>query len=288
MDSGILYIVATPIGNLADFTLRAIKTLQEATIIYAEDTRITKNLCNHYGIKTPLRCYNDHAQDQLRTEILQILQNGGDVALVSDAGTPNISDPGFKLLRLVKDANIKISPVAGASSLTAFLSCSVIENNNFTFLGFLPHKEKARREILTKYLYVAESLFIMESPSRILRCLADIEDIMPSRRLEIGRELTKKFEEFITGTASEVAEILKGNFADKQQIKGEFVMLIEGNKQELTMPKEAENMLNRQVNLQDFSQYLVRELGVNKASRLIAEATKLHKNKIYKILSEQS
>ena len=223
---GTLYIVATPIGNLEDITLRAIRVLEEVDYILCEDTRTTQNLLNKYDIKTKTMSYHSHSTLNKESAIINLLKGGKDLALVSDAGTPCISDPGVLLVSNVRKElgiDAKISPIPGPSALISALSASGISSAGFVFLGFLPHK-KGR---VTLFKEIANSKRVMvfyESTHRILKTLASLIEYAPKFKIVIGREITKQFEEFVEGTPEEVLGYFTKN-PDKQ--RGEFVVIVE-------------------------------------------------------------
>lgn len=216
-----LYIVSTPIGNLKDITLRAIETLKSVDLIAAEDTRHTKILTDHYGITTPLTSYFEHNQIKKADHLLSLLQEGKNVALVTDAGTPGISDPGYHLIRLAKENDIEVTVIPGATALIAALSLSGLPAHNFIFEGFLPVKPMARRKKLESLKGEERTIIFYESPHRILKTLTDIQDVFKDPIIVIARELTKKFEEIKKARTSELI-----THFTKAQPKGEFVVLL--------------------------------------------------------------
>ena len=216
-----LYIVSTPIGNLKDITLRAIETLKAVDLIAAEDTRHTKILCKEYGIDTPLTSYFEHNQFKKGDFILKQLQEGKSVALVTDAGTPGISDPGYKLINLAKQYNIAISVVPGPVALIAALSLSGFPSDRFAFEGFLPVKEGQRRKKLESLKGEERTVIFYESPHRLLKSLEDFKEVLDDPKLFVGRELTKKFEEGIEAKAGELIQ----HFSRKG-VKGEMVVIL--------------------------------------------------------------
>jgi len=216
-----LYIVSTPIGNLKDITLRAIETLKSVDLIAAEDTRHTKILCKKYDIKTPLTSYFEHNKFKKGDQILKELKAGKNIALVTDAGTPGISDPGYKLINLVKENNIPLTVIPGATAVIAALSLSGYPPDRFSFEGFLPVKGSQRRKKLESIKEEKRTCIFYESPHRILKSLKDIIEVLNDPKIFIAREITKKFEEGIEGRASE----LLNHFIEKPP-KGEFVLLI--------------------------------------------------------------
>jgi 16S rRNA (cytidine1402-2'-O)-methyltransferase len=235
---GVLAIVATPIGNLEDLTLRAARTLREADIIACEDTRQTRKLLAHYGISKPLVSYHEHNERQRSGELLDELAKGRTIALVSDAGTPLIADPGYRLVAQARERGFQVTPIPGPSALIAALSASGLPTDAFLFHGFLPAKTIARRTLLEQLKSLPATLVFYETPHRILDALEDIAAILDSRTVALGREITKTFEEFLTGPAAELREKL----AARPSIKGEFVVMIakgEAREQETTSLAEA-------------------------------------------------
>jgi len=221
---GNLYIVATPIGNLEDMTLRAIRVLKEVDLVLCEDTRETGKLLKHYEISKPLKSY--HAQSSLSKidDVIEILQEGKNIALVSDAGTPTISDPGSLLVKKIREElpEVKVLAIPGASAITSAYSISGITGGEFVFIGFLPHKKG--RETLFKEMASAERPYIFyESPHRIIKALESLKEFAENKKVFIGRELTKMFEESFSGSPAEVLELFT-NHPDK--VRGEFVVIV--------------------------------------------------------------
>jgi 16S rRNA (cytidine1402-2'-O)-methyltransferase len=233
LQPGTLYLVSTPIGNLEDITLRALRTLRECDLIAAEDTRHTGNLLRHFGISKPLLSYFKFNEAKRSEEIIARLKQGAKVALVSDAGTPGISDPGERVARAALAEGCRVEAVPGASALLAAITASGLPTHEIHFVGFLAHKSGQRLKRLQALREVPGTLAIYESPFRVERLLEELADIMPLRQVVIARELTKKFEEYLRGSASELLRI----FAARKP-KGEFVVLVgpaekeEGNKQD--------------------------------------------------------
>lgn len=222
MDTGILYIVATPIGNLGDMTFRAVETLKTADLVACEDTRVTKKLLNHYGIGTPTVSYFQHSKMSKISQIMDVLKTGKNVALVTDAGTPGVSDPGNKLVEQALVEHIKIVPIPGPAGLTALISVAGIDMQKFVFLGFPPHKKG--RETFFKEVVAAEyPVIFYESPHRVIKNLELLKSLNSEKKIILGRELTKMFEETVRGTIEEVLQY----FAENQsKIKGEFVIIV--------------------------------------------------------------
>ena len=223
---GILYIVATPIGNLEDITLRALRILKEVDVVLCEDTRTTKTLLNKYDIHTKTISYNAHSTNAKESVIIEMLKEGKNLALVSDAGTPTISDPGVLLVSNVRKEfgnDISIIPIPGPSALISALCASGISSAEFIFLGFLPHKKG--RETLFKEIAASKRVNVFyESTHRILKTLASLDLYTPESHVVVARELTKKFEEFVSGKPAEILEYFTKN-TDKQ--RGEFVVIVE-------------------------------------------------------------
>lgn len=219
-----LYIVATPIGNLEDMTFRAIRILKEVDTILCEDTRVTRKLLSHYEIDRPAISYNDHSGLSKVDKIATMLEAGKDLALVSDAGTPGISDPGAQLVSYVREAlpEVEIIPIPGASAITTLLSASGITNKEFIFLGFLPHK-KGRETMFKEISEAVYPVVVYESPHRVLKTLTSLKKYVGDKNIIIGRELTKKFEQIISGKPDELLEYFEKNEGKR---KGEFVIII--------------------------------------------------------------
>ncbi len=216
-----LYLVATPIGNLEDITLRAIRVLRECDVIAAEDTRHTGVLLKHLGIHKSMISYHAHNEARRTQEIVERLGRGERVALVTDAGSPGISDPGERVARVALAAGFRVEPVPGACALVAALTASGLPTAEFHFVGFLPHKSGQRRRELERLKTVAGTLALYESPFRIDKLLGELAEVMPGRPVVLARELTKKFEEFLRGTPAELQALLRA-----RSVKGEFVVLI--------------------------------------------------------------
>ncbi len=221
--AGTLYLVATPIGNLEDITLRALRTLKECDVVAAEDTRRTGLLLKHYGIAKPMLSYFQFNEAKRSEEIIERLQRGEKVALVTDAGSPGISDPGERVVRAARGAGLRVESVPGPCALVAALTASGLATDEFHFIGFLPHKSGQRRKQLEALKGFGGTLIMYESPYRVEKLLGELAELMPGRRVVLARELTKKFEEFVAGTAAELLEL-----AGKRSWKGEFVVLVDG------------------------------------------------------------
>ena len=218
---GTLYLVATPIGNLEDLTLRALRVLRECDIVAAEDTRRTGQLLRHFGIARPLLSYFQFNEARRSEEILERLRRGEKVALVTDAGSPGISDPGERVVRAAIAAGLRVESVPGPCALVAALTASGLPTEEFHFIGFLPHKSGQRRNRLESLRSVPGTLALYESPYRVQKLLIELSEVFPDRRVVLARELTKKFEEFLRGTPAELLTV-----ARQRSLKGEFVVLI--------------------------------------------------------------
>jgi 16S rRNA (cytidine1402-2'-O)-methyltransferase len=218
-----LYLVATPIGNLEDITLRAIRVLKQADLIACEDTRQTQKLLNHYGIDTPTTSYHEHNEAARAAELVEKLAQGSRVAVVSDAGMPGISDPGFRVVSLAIERGLPVIPIPGATAFVAALVASGLPSDAFSFRGFLPPKNAARRRQLEQARDSRETQVFYEAPHRILAALEDVAAVLgPGRRIVVARELTKIHEEFLRGTATQVLDTLK----IRGEVKGEMVLII--------------------------------------------------------------
>jgi len=220
---GTLFLVATPIGNLEDITLRALRVLKECDVVAAEDTRRTGQLLKHFGISKPLLSYFQFNEAQRSEELIERLRRGEKVALVTDAGSPGISDPGNRVVRAAVAAGLHVESVPGPCALIAALTASGLPADEFHFIGFLPHKSGQRRNKLESLKAFAGTLVLYESPFRIEKLLAELNEVFPGRNVALARELTKKFEEFLRGKPGELLEI-----AHKRSLKGEFVVLVSG------------------------------------------------------------
>ncbi len=223
--TGILYIVATPIGNLEDITLRALRILKEVDVIAAEDTRHTRKLLDRYGITTPLTSYHDHNKEDKAPLLINEILDGKNVALVSDAGTPGISDPGYFLINLAVSKNISIVPIPGATAAITALSISGLPTDRFVFEGFLPNKQTARIKRLTELEKEERTIIFYEAPHKILKTLAALIEVLGDRKAVVTRELTKIHEEALRGALSDVLKQL-----EQKTIKGEFTIIVRGFK----------------------------------------------------------
>lgn len=268
---GDLYVVATPIGNLNDMVPRAIETLQTVKLIAAEDTRHSAHLLNHFGIKTPCVAYHDHSDDSRIEQILARLQSGDSVALISDAGTPLVSDPGYRLVKKAREAGIKVIPVPGACALIAALSASGLASDRFSFEGFLPAKQQARLTQLQTLEQETRTLIFYEAPHRVLETLQDMQSIFgDERQAVIAREITKTFE---TIQGNQLSQLVEWVAADSNQQRGEIVLLVEGSNKIQSTEITFEQIRIMKV--------LLEELPVKQAAALGAKITGLKKNFLY-------
>ncbi len=272
MDNAIesaLYIVPTPIGNLSDITLRAVEVLKNVDYIGAEDTRHSQLLLNNYGIKTKMFSLHDYNEIQKRDYLVNTIKEGKSVALISDAGTPLISDPGYHVVSYCRDLGIKVIPLPGPCAAITALSASGLPTNNFIFMGFLPTKEKALNTELSAILDETKTCVFYESPKRIVYTLEAINEVLGSeRRVVIGRELTKTFESFYDLPAGQMLDFLR---EDPNRTRGEFVLMIAGiqEKNEIS-PKVVETM-----------KLLMNEMPLKKAASICAAIYQLKKNELY-------
>ncbi len=266
--AGTLYIVATPIGNLEDMTFRAVRILGEVDLIAAEDTRHSLKLLNHFNISKPLTSYFDHNKKLKGEKILCILRQGKSVALVSDAGTPCVSDPGYQLVRAASEENIQVIPVPGSCAAIAALSASGLPTDIFTFAGFPPPRGGKRRAFFSSLSGLPGTLAIYEAPHRLLDSLADIREIMGDREIVVARELTKIYEELIRGAVSNVIERLSA-----AKVRGEIAILVAPGQAEKSESEDLETLLARLM--------AVERLSVKDASRQAAEITGVSRNRAY-------
>ena len=265
-----LYVVATPIGNLADITLRALAVLQNADLICAEDTRVTARLLSAYGIQGRLVSVREHNERQMADKIIAHLSDGLTVAQVSDAGTPAVCDPGAKLAGRVREAGFRVVPVVGASAVMGALSAAGVTESDFYFNGFLPPKSGERQKLLAKWAQADFPVIMFETPHRIEAALSDMAALFPERRLTLAREITKTFETFLSGTVSEIQTALQ---ADNDQIRGEMVLILHPARREKHdgLPEAAQHIMN----------ILAAELPTKQAAELAAKITGESKKALY-------
>lgn len=270
-----LYLVATPIGNLEDMTMRAIRILKEADIIAAEDTRNTKKLCNYFDIETPLVSYHDHNQAQGGEKLLQFLREGKTVALVSDAGLPCISDPGADIAAKAIEEDFAVVPIPGANAAITALIASGLSPQPFFFYGFLSRHKKDRKDSLESLKKRHETILFYEAPHRLKETLKDIQGVFGNRHIVMARELTKKFEEFLRGTVDEAIE-----WANDHEIRGEFCLVVEGNLS--GEEEEAENWWGKLSIIEHVDQLISEQkLSSKEAIKEVAKARGLAKREVY-------
>ena len=264
-----LHITATPIGNLGDITLRALATLAAADVVLCEDTRVSSRLMERYGIKAAMKPYHEHNAEAVRPAIIAALKTGGAYALISDAGVPLVSDPGYRLVRACIEEGIAVHSLPGASATLTALTLSGLPSDAFTFIGFLPQKEKARRDHLLRFKDVPATLIAFESPHRVVDALADIDAIFPSRNMALGRELTKLHEEVLRGPAADIAAVLK----KREAIKGEIVLVIAPPTDEIEAVSDEQIEAAISAALQDHS--------ASKAASVVSKEFGLAKDDVY-------
>lgn len=268
---GTLYLVATPIGNLEDITLRAINILKEVDFIAAEDTRHSLKLLNHLNISKPLISYHRH-NEEVKTEILiEKLKENKNIALITDAGTPGVSDPGEEVVKQAIKNNIKIVPIPGACAFVNALICSGLDTTEFNFLGFLPLNKKNRKQQLEKIKNANSTTILYEAPHKLLTTLKDLEEITENRKIVLAKEITKIHEEFILGTATELLQKIENP-------KGEFVILIEKSNKLETNNLSLLNSLSLE---EHYNYYLEQGLNKNEIIKKIAKDRNVTKNEIY-------
>ena len=270
--SGTLYLVATPIGNLDDITLRAINTLKEVDFIAAEDTRHSLKLLNHLEISKPLISYHRHNEDIKSELLIEKLKDNKNIALITDAGTPGISDPGEEIVKQCIENEIKIVPIPGACAFVNALICSGLDTTEFTFLGFLPLNKKNRKEQLEKIKNCRSTSILYEAPHKLTSTLKDLSEILEDRKIVLAKEITKIHEDFIYGTAKELLEKLDNP-------KGEFVILIEKSN---IIENSDSDFLNTLTLEEHYNFYEKQGLPKNEIIKKIAKDRKVNKNEIYK------
>lgn len=271
MNESALYVVATPIGNLGDMVPRAVETLQTVAVIAAEDTRHSSRLLEHFHIRTPLVAYHDHSDGTATQKLIDRLLAGESVALISDAGTPLVSDPGYQLVAAARAVGIRVVPIPGACALIAALSASGLPSDRFSFEGFLPAKHGARATRLESVKQETGTLIFYEAPHRILDCLNHMAEIFgPDRQAVVARELSKTFETFLSGSLAELVERVG---ADSNQQRGEIVLLVRG------APKQLEQSLSPDA--MRIMRLLAAELPPKKASALVEQIAGVKKKLVY-------
>jgi 16S rRNA (cytidine1402-2'-O)-methyltransferase len=274
---GILYLVPTPIGNLEDMSYRAIRILKEADYIAAEDTRNSKKLCNYFEIETPLMSYHEHNKETSGRKIITLLQEGAKIALISDAGLPTISDPGYEVVVSALQEQLTVVPLPGANAALTALIASGISTQPFYFFGFLDRQKKEKRKQLEELLHVPSTIILYEAPHRLKETLILINEVLGDRKMAICRELTKKFEEFIRGTTSELIE-----WAGSGEVRGEFCLIIEKGEPVL---KEETIQWWEELSIKDHVTHYIEIEGVTSkdAIKHVAKARNMNKRDVYHI-----
>lgn len=270
--SGVLYIVATPIGNLDDISLRAIEILKSVDLVAAEDTRHSKGLLDYHGIRTRLVSCHEHNESKRSAELIGLMLEGRNIALVSDAGTPLISDPGYLLVRGARNAGIVVSPIPGANSVVAALSASGLPTDRFYFCGFLSSRSQQRRGQLEALREVTATLVLLESSHRIEALLAQAIEVFPQHACVIGKELTKLHEQFLSGSPVELLDRLR---TDRQLQKGEFVLLIDNSSPAVETGREADDSALMRI--------LLDQVPVKTAVNIATQLTATKKNELYEL-----
>jgi 16S rRNA (cytidine1402-2'-O)-methyltransferase len=268
--AGRLYIVPTPIGNLEDITLRALRVLKEVDLIAAEDTRHTRQLLNHFGITTPLTSYHEHNEREKAAPLVERIKDGASIALVSDAGTPAIADPGFRLVAAAIATGIEIVPLPGASALAAVLSASGLPTDRFFFAGFLPAKKSERRARLGALSAQTATLIFYEAPHRLGETLDDLQRVLGDRELVVAREVSKVHEEFLRGKVSKVAAELAG-----REVKGEITLVVHGSAGEAGVSEEQLKTEIRRLSAE--------RMGVKEIAELLGERFGISKREVYRL-----
>ena len=272
-----LYLVATPIGNLEDITLRALRVLREVRLIACEDTRHTRKLLDHFGIQKPTISYHEHNEQTRAEELIARLLQGESIALVSDAGTPGISDPAYRLVVAAVENNINVIPIPGATALIAGLIASGLPTDTFWFVGFLPAKRHARREKLESLRFVRETLVLYEAPHRILETLSEAQTVLGNRRAALAREVTKLHEQFLRGTLADIRAQLQ-----MQEPRGEITLVIAGASETDEQPLPLHESLTTQL-----EQLIQTGISRNDALKQLARRRGLSKKEAYRLLLEE-
>ena len=276
IEKGALYIVATPIGNLADISKRALDVLSQVDWVAAEDTRHSQKLLQHFAINKSLISLHEHNETERAQSLIDKLKQGESGALISDAGTPLISDPGYVLVKALRDQGLEVRPIPGASAMIAALSVAGLPTDRFSFEGFLPAKANKRQTVLQALQSQTQTLVFYESPHRLMDCLLSLKTVLgESRRITVAREMTKQYEQFVSGTLAEAVAFFEA-FPDK--VRGEFVLVVEGAKHE----SEDESDQNEWNDLIDI--LLKQGLPVKQISEIVAEYFQVKKNQVYPVV----
>lgn len=277
-DPGGLYIVATPIGNMADITFRAVDVLKSVDMVAAEDTRHTKHLLSHYGIRTRLVSCHEHNESRRAAFLVEKIKQGASIALVSDAGTPSVSDPGYRLLRAAIEAGIRIIPVPGVSAAMAAVSVSGLPSDRFCFVGFLPKKESRRRQILQSLADAEGTLIFYESPRRLWSLLQTLLRHLGDRQAVVAREMTKQHEEFIRGGLAEVAAEIE----QRQAVRGEITVLVSGKTPEFTDAGQIPEALRRRISTEAAA-----DVSASRLASELAGKYRMPKRRVYRLILEE-
>lgn len=280
-NKGKLYLVATPIGNLEDITLRALNTLKQVDIIAAEDTRQTLKLLNHFGIAKPLTSYHEHNKRKKGSYLLEMLLEGKNIALVSDAGTPGISDPGEEIVREVVLHGIEVIAIPGPSAVIAALVVSGLTSGRFVFEGFLPVNKRSRRERIESLRNETRTIVLYEAPHKLIYTLKDLKEILGERRIVLARELTKKFEEVIRCTLGEAID----KYSEKGP-KGEYVLIVEGADEKAILKASHEEWNRVPIN-EHLEMHIEKGMSKKEAIKKIAQERGLSKGEVYRALLEK-
>jgi 16S rRNA (cytidine1402-2'-O)-methyltransferase len=265
---GTLFVVATPLGNLEDITLRALRVLKEVGLIAAEDTRHSRKLLTHYGISTPLTSYYDEVERHKASVLIEQLKHGKSLALISDAGTPGIADPGYHLVRAAIAAGVRVEAIPGPSAVAAALSVAGLPTDRFAFEGFVPAKAGARRKFFAALAHEPRTLVLYEAARRLEACLRDLQDVLGDRQVAMLRELTKMFEEVLRGFASEVAAQLRARAATRA-LQGEVTLVVAGGEAAAAPAAEdlavaIERLRGEGLSLKEIARTLARERGLSR------------------------
>ncbi|MEH7463434.1 16S rRNA (cytidine(1402)-2'-O)-methyltransferase [Bacillus thuringiensis] len=273
-ERGTLYLVPTPIGNLEDMTFRAIRMLKEANFIAAEDTRQTKKLCNYFEIETPVMSYHEHNKEVSGRKILDMLEQGKTVALVSDAGMPCISDPGYDIVVQAVMEQYPVVPLPGPNAALTALIASGLETKHFYFYGFLQRHKKERKAELEKLRYIPNTMMFYEAPHRLGETLVSMKEVLGNRNVVLCRELTKKFEEFIRGSLEEVI-----HWAKENEVRGEFCVLVEGSTEEAI----SEEAWWEPLTVEEHVEYYIEEKGLSskEAIKVVTKDRNMSKRDVY-------
>ncbi|AKS70087.1 16S rRNA methyltransferase [Staphylococcus schleiferi] len=271
---GSLYLVGTPIGNLDDMTFRAIDILKQVDLIACEDTRVTKKLCHHFEIETPLKSYHEHNKQRVTESLIEKLCAGDDIALVSDAGLPLISDPGYELVVRAREENVNVIPIPGANAGLTALMASGLPSFTYTFLGFLPRKTREKIEVLEKRMFQESTLLLYESPHRVKETLEAIAKVDNQRMMTVARELTKKFEQIQTGRVDDLIAQLD----DTIPLRGEFVLIIEG-----AMAKASTSWFEDMTIEAHVNHYIDQNMKPKQAIKHVAQDRQISSKEVYNI-----